>query len=144
MIENFNDIGKRLNERMDELNLKQVDICKLSGISKNAVSNYVNGNRVPDTMSVYKLSKVLETSMEWILTGEGVKSNRQAQCTSQPSPLTKEELDMITKYKKLDCEDREDIKGLIELKYDRLVKRGMSSNCKNGKIEEGASTNETA
>lgn len=144
MIENFSDVGKRLNERMDELNLKQVDICKLSGISKNAVSNYVNGNRVPDTMSIYKLSKVLETSMEWILTGEGVKSTKQARCTSQMPPLAKEESDMIAKYKQLDQEDQEDIKGLIDMKYDRLVKRGMLSSCKNGGTGEEAATNETA
>ncbi|MCQ4924833.1 helix-turn-helix domain-containing protein [Tissierella carlieri] len=130
MIENFIDVDKRLNERMDELNLKQVDICKLSGISKNAVSNYVNGNRVPDTMSLYKLSKTLDTSMEWILTGEGVKSTKQPQYTNQIPSLAKQESDMIAKYKQFTQEDKEDIKVLIEMKYNRLIKNGTLSNCK--------------
>lgn len=136
MIENFIDVDKRLNERMDELNLKQVDLCKLSGISKNAVSNYVNGNRVPDTMSLYKLSKTLDTSMEWILTGEGVKSTKQTQYTSidaiykSNTVSCKQESDMIAKYKQLTQEDKEDIKVLIEMKYDRLIKNGTLSNCK--------------
>jgi transcriptional regulator with XRE-family HTH domain len=53
MIENFTDIGVRISDQMDKLDLKQVDICRITGISKNAMSNYVNGNRVPDTMAIY-------------------------------------------------------------------------------------------
>ena len=53
MIENFTDIGVRISDQMDKLDLKQVDICRITGISKNAMSNYVNGNRAPDTMAIY-------------------------------------------------------------------------------------------
>ena len=86
MFENFNNIGKRLSEQMNRLNLKQVDICKITGLSKNAVSNYVNGNTIPDTLSIYKLSQALDTSIEWILTGkdfEPKKNNPPTSVTQQ-------------------------------------------------------------
>lgn len=86
MNEDFKGIGTRIIERMKVLGLKQVDIIRETGISKTAISNYVNGNRIPDTLSIYKLSQALETSIEWILTGkefEPKKNNPPTSVTQQ-------------------------------------------------------------
>ena len=78
MNEDFKGIGTRIIERMKVLGLKQVDIIRETGISKTAISNYVNGNRIPDTLSIYKLSQALETSIEWILTGKEFEPKKNA------------------------------------------------------------------
>ena len=72
MNENFHgvEIGNRIELKLKEFSLKQKDLVKLTGLSKNAISNYISGNRIPDTASIYKLSTVLKTSIEWLLTGD--------------------------------------------------------------------------
>lgn len=145
MNENFSNIGVRISEKMDELDLKQVDICRITGISKNAISNYVNGNRVPDTMAVYKLSKALKVSIEWILTGEEAISPEKDISKSELISMTSDEVDMITKFRELDYEDQQDAMDIIDMKYNRKVKKGTSSSLTNGGgAGEGAATDETA
>jgi phage repressor protein C with HTH and peptisase S24 domain len=77
MNENFTGIGKRISNKLLELNLKQVDLVKITNISKNAISNYINGIRTPDTLSTYKIAKALKVSMEWLLTGEDHTTNKK-------------------------------------------------------------------
>ncbi|MFZ7120234.1 MAG: helix-turn-helix domain-containing protein [Eubacteriaceae bacterium] len=59
-----------MSEKMSELNLKQSELSRITKISKNAISNYVNDVRIPDTISAYKLSQALHVPIEWLLTGE--------------------------------------------------------------------------
>ncbi|WP_142414763.1 helix-turn-helix domain-containing protein [Hathewaya massiliensis] len=70
----FINVDKRLQSVIKMSNLKQIQVSREANISKNALSNYVNGYRIPDTLSLYKLSVILGVSMEWILTGEGLVS----------------------------------------------------------------------
>lgn len=149
-IENFTNVGERLSARMKDLKLKQVDICTMTGISKNAVSNYVSGNRTPDTLAVYKLSKVLDVTIEWILTGEELNINQSANNTQRFEELKPEdaitlksyEIDMINKFRILDQDDKQDTLDIIEMKYNRKVKRGTSSNSTSGGKGEEAATHE--
>lgn len=69
------EIGNRIKEKQAALGLKQKDIIEKSGISKAAMSNYVNGIRIPDTEALYKLSNALNTTMEWILFGKSTNEN---------------------------------------------------------------------
>ena len=49
---NANEIGNRIRLKIKESGLKQKDIVESSGISKAALSNYISGNRVPDTEAI--------------------------------------------------------------------------------------------
>ncbi len=69
MDSDFNGVGERIHHLMKLNNIKQIDVCKKTGLCKNTISNYVNGNRLPDTEALYKLSKLFNVSMEWLLTG---------------------------------------------------------------------------
>ena len=72
---NFNDTGERVKFLMKLNNMKQIDICRKTGMSKNAISNYINGNRIPDTTALYKIAELFNVSMEWLLTGHNLNSN---------------------------------------------------------------------
>ncbi|MPW26147.1 helix-turn-helix domain-containing protein [Alkalibaculum sp. M08DMB] len=109
MKENFEGIGKRISKRMNTLNLKQTDLCRITNLSKNAISNYVNDIRTPDTTACYKISKALGISVEWLLTGED---------SHEFSP---EEIDLIMKFRNLDPRDHEEVRALIEIKYKRAM-----------------------
>jgi transcriptional regulator with XRE-family HTH domain len=67
--EQFEGIGSRIIYKIEELKLTQRALAELSGVSKNAISNYVYGNRIPNTKELYGLSKTLRVTMEWLLTG---------------------------------------------------------------------------
>lgn len=101
-----NQISNRIVNRIKELGMKQKDICEKAGIAKSAMSNYMNGNRVPDTETILKLSNILEISIEWILTGESSNVNKVE--------LSMNEIELLSSFNKLP--EREQIKwiGKIE------------------------------
>lgn len=153
MKENFIGIGKRIKSALDSKGLKQIDACKKANISKNAISNYINGNRVPDTTSLYKLSKLLNVSMEWLLTGDILSDNNVSEDLVNSSDnnfiiceniqesdhikLSKDEHDLIYKYRELSRDDKEEIFLIINMKHSRLfLKKAKSSSSTNGKDDK--------
>lgn len=68
--------AERLKERMDELGLKQVDVVKLTGIDKGALSSYLSGKYEPKDKTIFKLAKVLNVNEMW-LWGYDVPKERQ-------------------------------------------------------------------
>ena len=89
-----NDIGIRISTRLKNLGKKQADICHEIGITKAAMSNYVNGNRVPDTTTSVRLAKALNVSIEWLLTGEE-NSNTLNQIEIRPEIDEKTQLENL-------------------------------------------------
>lgn len=76
--------ASRLSQIMNERNLKQVDILRMSQpyqkqldikLSKSALSQYVNNIQSPDQDRIYLLSKVLDVSEPWLM-GFDVKKER--------------------------------------------------------------------
>ena len=59
-----------LRELMASHNLNQRDICRALNITPSLVSNYVNGQRLPGSINLLKLSWFFSVSMEYLLTGE--------------------------------------------------------------------------
>lgn len=98
-------IGKRIKEKQIELGYKQKEIIEKTGISKAAISNYINGSRVPDTESILKLSITLETTIEWLLTGKSTNEN-----------LSEEEELIIKAYKEADPAIQIATKKLLDIK----------------------------
>lgn len=68
----FSHTGDRIRFLMELNDMKQINICRCTGISKNAVCNYINGNRVPDTIALFKLAELFSVSIEWLLTGRNL------------------------------------------------------------------------
>ena len=59
--------SERIKEAMQKRNIKQVDICQLTGIPKSAMSQYINGKFEPKQDRVYKISKALNVSEAWLM-----------------------------------------------------------------------------
>lgn len=136
----FTDVGSRISKRIRELGLKQLDVCNKSGLSTTAFSQYCTGKRIPDTLSLYKLSIILGVSMEWILTGDNLTSEKQpaeplgldeikaAQgLTCDGLPLSEDEVDLVAMYRLLPPSHREEIFDLVYFKYKRHVEEKKES-----------------
>lgn len=45
-------------------NLRQIDIAKMTGLSKAAISLFENGKSTPSMNSAYKIAKALDTTID--------------------------------------------------------------------------------
>ena len=94
-------IGNRIKEKQEEHHYKQKEIVEKTGISKSAISNYISGNRVPDTETILKLSYILETSVEWLLTGKSTNENYTKEADPAEQGVIKKILDIKEPEEKL-------------------------------------------
>ncbi|ADY54883.1 helix-turn-helix domain protein [Syntrophobotulus glycolicus DSM 8271] len=136
-------VGERIAARLAELNQIQADLCRATGMSNNAISQYVTGKRTPDTLSLYKIASSLGVSMEWILTGE----NKQGRVNTTNEraglmELTKKEADLIAMFRALDDRDKEYVNSTIEMLYSKAVKKGTLSGSMSGGTGEEAAASE--
>ena len=138
MSNDFKNIGERIEFKMKELNLKQVDISKKTGISKNAISNYVNDIRIPDNISCYKIAQILSVSMEWILTGKNLnyklinpKESIELNDTNEAKFISKKdniinynqlEKELILDYRQLDRFDKALTVNIVKIMNKRFEK----------------------
>ena len=50
----------RLTKEMHERGINRRELAELSGVSENAISNYINENREPKITNIIKISEALE------------------------------------------------------------------------------------
>jgi transcriptional regulator with XRE-family HTH domain len=71
----FTNVFKdRLKELIDKSEFNQREVAEKIGISKQTISFYVNGKRLPDIDTVYKLSKFFQVSSDYLLGLSDVQS----------------------------------------------------------------------
>ena len=58
---------ERLRELLHVLNISQTELCKRTGITKSALSNYLNGDRVPRQDQISKIADACNISASWLL-----------------------------------------------------------------------------
>lgn len=61
------ELHVRLQKAMAIRNMKQVDLCEKTGISKSKISQYVRGDHAPKLDAVYKLAKALSVEEAWLM-----------------------------------------------------------------------------
>lgn len=74
----MDSIGDRIKSRRKELKLTIKNIHETTGLSIGNISDMENNKYAPSTSSLIPLSKVLECSIDWILTGENFESEYSA------------------------------------------------------------------
>lgn len=63
-------IHERIQQKLDELGLKQADIARATKKSTPAVAKWLSGQNIPKTNSLVVISQLLGVSQEWLLTGK--------------------------------------------------------------------------
>ncbi|GEM_PF-1550584 len=96
------EISERIKKRLKELNYKQIDLSNNTGISKNAISNYVSGNRIPDTKSILLISQFLNVTIEWLLIGK------------ESIYLSEEDKNLLKKYNTLNDKNKGKTENFID------------------------------
>lgn len=62
-------IGVRISALRKEKNISQGELARCLGVSRQAVSKWENDQSSPDTLNLIELSRVLETEIEYLATG---------------------------------------------------------------------------
>ena len=143
MPEKFSDVGSRISSCLNSLCITQAELARRTGLSKNAINNYVKGDRQPDSQSLYTLSVCLGKTMEWLLTGEDRNviippspwqlTEEQAHTASIYFPdLTEEQVALLNNFEKLDARDKREIKEIIRMKLGDTMGLSSSSEGHNG------------
>lgn len=65
------NFSSRFSRAIKSAGLTQLALAKAAGVRQSAISNYCKGNGLPSAEALYALSKVLNVSMEWLISGEG-------------------------------------------------------------------------
>lgn len=107
----MDSIGSRIKEKRKELNLTQIKIKELTGISSGNMSDYENGRVLPSALAIISLSKALNCSTDWLLTGQ---TNN-----SLSNSYSSEEQALIETFRKLTDDDKEEILLLSRMKLER-------------------------
>lgn len=64
------DFGKRLKKLLDDNNINQKEFALKIGITEQAVSNYINRNRLPTAEILMKMKQSFNFSIDWLLLGD--------------------------------------------------------------------------
>lgn len=131
-------IGERIRTRRKELNLTMKAIFEQENIKTGNLSELENDKYLPSVQTLIALSRVLECSIDWILTGkeyvppdsealniENLKVEQGLLCDG--SPLSNIEADLVAMFRLLPSWEKEDIFDLVHLKYKKRVEQKKSS-----------------
>lgn len=107
--------GSRLRERREILNLKQIDLGKLIGITGAAIGNYENDVSTPKADILYKLFDALQCDANYLFQDE-MKALKT-------DDFTVPEIRMVRKYRELDEHGKQMVDTTLELEYKRVTEK---------------------
>lgn len=61
------DVAERIRQRYEELDLKQAEVARASGLSTARFGNYCSGSRTPDIFTLARIARALQTTTDWLL-----------------------------------------------------------------------------
>lgn len=97
---------KGLFEILVSRGMSQADLCRISGLSSGALSNYMNGNRVPSVTNAITIANALGVTLDELV---GREPTRYA-----PPPLTKDEEALLENYRNCTPTSKEKIDEYAE------------------------------
>ena len=84
---------------MEAKGITQAELCKRTGITKSALSQYLSGSFKPKQKRTYLLAKALNVSEAWLMGMESADMERHEQQSAPDFPLTNHEKEVIVAYR---------------------------------------------
>lgn len=108
-------IGERIAARRKELGITGRQIKEATGISTGNLSGIEKGSSLPSATALIGLSKILNCSIDWILTGETPIFENQNQST-----LSENQKELLETYNRLDRRGQHRVHTTIYEELDRM------------------------
>ena len=109
-------ISSRLKKAMNIRNMKQAELCKLTGIGKSSISQYISGDYEPKQGNIYLLAQALDVNEAWLM-GYDVKMDKEI----KPTSISLNERNLLKKYNFLDEKGKHAVNVLLEMEYTRCA-----------------------
>ena len=109
-------IGQRIKERRKELKITQTQIQQETSISSGNLSCIENGKYLPSAVALLELSKILNCSIDWMLTGN-------SSISESSTILDTEETELLNGFRELSEDDKEELLCLLQAKLRKLKKK---------------------
>ena len=107
----------RIKEALNMKGLKQSDLCRLTGIPKSAISQYISGAFEPKQDRIYLLSKALNVSEAWLM-GLDVSMEREKNAPPDSDTLTEGEQVLLSLFRRIPEEDQQLVLRMIRSALD--------------------------
>lgn len=98
-------IADRLKIAMNQRDIKQADLVRITGIGKSSISTYLTGAYEPKQKNIYKLAKALNVNEAWLM-GNDVPMNKQESINNQTQPKILEYYNKLNNIGKQEAEKR--------------------------------------
>lgn len=112
---------ERIKQLMDMLELNQSDFCKRTGLQKSALSNYLNGDRVPRQDQIARIADTFNISASWLM-GYDVPMREIAS-----ENLSYTESQIICAYRSASEGIKDSVCKLLDIKRDEKGDRSETS-----------------
>ncbi len=129
-------IGQRIKERRKELRITQTQIQEHCGISSGNLSGIETGRYLPSAVSLIELARILDCSVDWILTGESSNSKN-----SSFVDIKENDRRLLDYFHDMSEADQEDLLLIAEMKANKGKRQG---NVKSSPSENDDLSSETA
>lgn len=129
-------IGQRIKERRKELHITQTQIQESCGISSGNLSGIETGRYLPSAVSLIELARILNCSVDWILTGESSNSKNLTF-----ADIKENDKQLLDYFHDMSEADQEDLLLIAEMKAN---KGKRNNDAKSSHSEENTSKSETA
>lgn len=80
-------MADRIKLAMDIRNIKQVDLCEITGIGKSSISTYLSGKYEPKQRNLFRIAEALNVNEAWLMGKDDVPMEGEhiAEPTTQPT-----------------------------------------------------------
>ena len=74
----MNAIKNRIRDLREDLDLRQIDVAKATGIDQKTLSNYETGKTNPDSYSIIRLAEFFQVTTDYLLgvSSSNIKTNK--------------------------------------------------------------------
>lgn len=125
-------IGLRIKERRKKLCITQAQIQEYCGISSGNLSGIETGRYLPSASALIGLSKILECSIDWILTGESLNS-KSVDCVD----IKEIDKQLLNYFHNMSQADQEDLMLIAEMKFNKGKRQEKSTLLEGDSITSG-------
>lgn len=109
-------IGSRIKERREELEMTQVELAEIVGVSKGSIGNYESGVSAPNEKILYKLFSALKCDANFLY-----QDDMQAFSGEDKFKIKSTEKTIIKKYRSLDRFGKKAVDDILNDEYERCT-----------------------